>query len=501
MDIAIRRRFPSVGQAASFAAAVALTAAVIVLLSDQSAVWAAVIALMLAFGAAMFWSGAPKKALFHAFLITLPVDISKALIVPVGEIYTPGLYASVSDVIFFAYAALWFSEKILARQRLARLDAITKLAIVFTLYMWVSALVADDSFAGALVAITHTKHLLIFVIIADTIRSDRHIKEVMLALSAGLALQLAMVAAQQTTGVYIELAGAKMANPGNLVFIGEGGLHTFRPTGFLNHPIMLAGYLVLLLLPLFALVLAGRRRLGRAWAVSVLLFFGAACALILTLARSGWVAFGIAVLCFLSLGFMKGLVSRQQIIGMTLLAAIALAAISIAYPPAILRLTESDQRSSEGRLLMIDQASLIVTRNPVIGVGLGGYNKAARSNIPESFSHVGKDFQEALMKLGVVHNKYLLLAAETGIVGLVLFLLLLWKAIALFFSVRQWRDKVSAALGLGLACGLIGEAILYLFDHFYIDPGVELFWAFCGFLLALVRVQDVRGAKLAEQRP
>src|SRR6185369_10816079 len=92
------------------------------------------------------------------------------------------------------------------------------------------------------------------------------------------------------------------------------------------------------------------------------------------------------------------------------------------YPEAVQRLLSSDDGSTQARLLMIDQALLIVRQNPLLGVGLGGYVEAARDATPSSFSHVSPEFQEGVRKQ-VAHNKYLLTAAENGLAGLALFCL------------------------------------------------------------------------------
>ena len=479
-----------VSRIAAVAVPVVMLAAAIILLSGESLTWIELMIPALGFTTVMFYCRNPRQALLYTFLLTVPIDISKALIVPVGEIYTPGLYINVSDIFFVGYALLWLFDKALVSRSRIEFDKLTQLVFVFTVYMWLSALLAEDKFGGLLVAVTHTKFFLVFLVLSDSITHPRQLRGIVLVLACGLVLQLGMTGAQQLTGSYLALAGSKMAETGNLVFSGAGGLHAFRPTGFLNHPILLADYLVFLLLPLFGLVLLGSTRLRHIWIVSLLLFAGALGGLILTLARSGWIAFALSAVLFLFLGFRQGIVSRQQIAALTLLAVLGAATTAIVYPAAYLRLTEGDQRSSEGRLLMMDQARLIIQRHPITGVGLGGYNRAAHSDIPESFSYVGKDFQDGLIKLGIVHNKYLLVAAEHGIVGLLLFVAILWKMGRLFFSVPRWSDSVYLTLGLGLTCGIFAQAVLYLFEHFYVDIGLEFLWVFGGILLALTRMQQ-----------
>ena len=137
----------------------------------------------------------------------------------------------------------------------------------------------------------------------------------------------------------------------------------------------------------------------------------------------------------------------------------------------------------------MDQALLIIKRNPVLGVGLGGYNRAAQNNIPESFSTLSVWFQDELLK-GVVHNKYLLVASEQGLIGLGLLLYLLWRYFRLGIIKRHWARPVHFALALGLSGALAGQLVFFLFDHFYADIRISLLWLFLGLYHALVKMDQ-----------
>jgi O-antigen ligase len=187
-------------------------------------------------------------------------------------------------------------------------------------------------------------------------------------------------------------------------------------------------------------------------------------------------------------GARKRLIATRNVFAVAAALGCLLALVAVAYPAAYLRITESDHRSGEARMVMMDQALLIIGRHPVTGVGFGGYNRAAQNNIPESYSHLSQPFQEQLLK-GVVHNKYLLVTAEHGLIGLALFLALLWRHLAIFFRVPAWRPGLSGPLALGITGAIAGQAVFYLFDHFYLDVRMELLWFCFGLLIALARMQ------------
>jgi len=138
---------------------------------------------------------------------------------------------------------------------------------------------------------------------------------------------------------------------------------------------------------------------------------------------------------------------------------------------------------------MGQQALLIIRNHPITGVGLGGYTAAAQVYIPQSFSRVNPDFQQMVRK-GVVHNKYLLQAAETGIVGLVLFVFMCVTFVRACFRVRRWRDPVHFAIGMGIAAALVGQLVFFLFDHFYVDNRMLLLWITFGVAAGVIRTQS-----------
>lgn len=461
----------------------------IVMLSDQSPAWPLALAFALAGAAAMLFSKDMTRALFLGFLFALPFDIAKGVLAPDVVNYYPGFWISLSDLFLYGFLAFWFFGRKLVQREPCLWHPLARFGLLYTGYLWMSAILAVDPVHGMVMAVTHTKYLVAFLAVSDYIRKPADLRAPALALSAGLALQLLMVGAQLVTRSYLQFRGTNLSDTGNLTF--SGGFQAFRPTGFLKHPIALADYLAFLLLPATGLLLAGRREIGRRWIPLLLLTLGGGFALVATLSRGGWIATAVAMMFLALVAARRRLIRRQWLGGAAVALVVLLAVTAIAYPAAYLRLVESDARSSEGRVLMMDQALLIGNRNPVLGVGMGGYHRAAKANRPESFGAANEVLRDALIThLGVVHNKYLLVYAEHGLVGVALLLVLLWKSVRLFFGVRRWNDRAQELVGLGLAGAIVAQAVMYLFDHFYQEVGLLMFWVFTGLLAALARAQS-----------
>lgn len=393
----------------------------------------------------------------------------------------------------------WLFEKKIIKKENINWDKLLITGTAFTGWIWLTALTSISFKGGVLAALTFTKFFLAFLVVSDMVRTVPQIRSILKVFAVGLVVQLLMVSTQVLTGSWLEIQGAKFTTTGRvLVYESGGGTHVTRPSGFLHHPNVLADYLVFVLPVLLIFVILGQQLVGRkVWGYSCALFAGGSAALALSLSRGGWISFVVAALFMIYFGFRNRIVLPRHLMVLMTLVIIGTGFISIFYPGVILRITQRDQSSTESRIIMMDQALLIIRRNPFMGVGFGGYNRAARDNIPASYARVNKGFQDDLKK-GIVHNKYLLVAAEHGLVGLALFILLLYRSISTFFQVQVWRDKVYFGLALGLASAMVGQVIFYVFDHFYSDERIEMFWVFLGLLSALVSMQNrAAGARIS----
>ncbi|MDQ6869642.1 MAG: O-antigen ligase family protein [Pseudomonadota bacterium] len=279
-----------------------------------------------------------------------------------------------------------------------------------------------------------------------------------------------------------------------MVFAQAGGLHVSRVSGFLPHPLEFADYLTFILPPLIVMLLLGRRMVGTlVWSISAVLSGGAMVALILALSRAGWIAFGCSLAFIFVAGYRFGIVRTSHFIALAIIAGSLTVGISAFFPAAIYRVILSDNRSGDFRILLMDQALLIIEHHPLLGVGLGGYIKAAQTVTPSSWAAVPPDFRITLREL-IVHNKYLLTLAETGPAGLILFLIFLGMIVIVPFGQITWTTPEQFALVLGIAAAILAQMVFFLFDHFNDDTRNALLYAFCGLMLGMRDPQEGAGA-------
>jgi O-antigen ligase len=129
--------------------------------------------------------------------------------------------------------------------------------------------------------------------------------------------------------------------------------------------------------------------------------------------------------------------------------------------------TEDGQldHSSEVRIRLWQDAMQLISANPILGTGFNTYAYMAR---------VG-DYRDT-------HNYYLKVLVETGVIGLLLFLLLLGKCFSFGWSLfRRARNPLFAGLGLGLLGWLVCAAVSNAFGDRWSYLQIQgFFWVLAG---------------------
>jgi putative inorganic carbon (HCO3(-)) transporter len=152
------------------------------------------------------------------------------------------------------------------------------------------------------------------------------------------------------------------------------------------------------------------------WALAVLIFAG----IILSFSRMGFIAtlfsllvMGILVLGTTQLSWVKGS-RRRRWVGVGMVAALVLAGFVFLPPERLIQrfaeFVSTDGLTSEGRTDLWVEAIPLIRAYPLFGCGLGGY-ETAFSRFKISGVLVTDDF---------VHNDYLQLLAELGLLGFVI---------------------------------------------------------------------------------
>lgn len=275
--------------------------------------------------------------------------------------------------------------------------------------------------------------------------------------------------AQKSIGGLLWLLGERSFNastPGIANFSVFGRL-ILRPYGTFPHPNVLGGFLAITIpLILIRLISENSRKLKIWYAVSlalgtVVLFF--------TFSRAAW--FVALIGLFLASGnsgkIIVNWIKRKEKI--TLFIFYVFLILSIVLPLAIKQGTDVTNLSLQERVSLIRASLSIATTNITFGVGLNNFIIHLRSYIaPSSQAYI---FQP-------VHNIYLLVLSETGLIGFTLFI---------FFLIYIFRRSLIRPI---IALVLIQLYILGIFDHYLItlQQGQLLFTLFASLALIKRRV-------------
>jgi len=462
------------------------------LLSDQALAGPALVGL-LGLALVLWWWRAPRRMLIAGLYFLAPIDVSKALVAPLDRFYSPGLYLSAAHVMLLALALLWGGHRLLIERRALPLTRLDLAALAFLAVLGLRSMGTLQGGLATASAVAYGLAVLGFYVASHALRDEADLRLALVAAAAAVGAEFLWVAAQVATGTPLALPGAKVLNSGEMLSFGSEG-SAFRPAGFFVHPNALADHMTLVLPPAFALLLLGRRQLGpRARTLALGVLAAGSVMLLLTLSRGGWAAAILGGAWVLFLAVRRGLVSRRQLGALAVAGLAGLMIVIAVYPQLLLRLTAPDQRSTESRLILADQAMTIIRAHPWAGVGYGGYNRAAYEYMAPSFAYVSAEYQTALLQL-VVHNHYLLLAAELGVPAMLGFVVLL----AMF--VRQprpwpaWRDDGAFAVAAGLSGALLAQALFLASDNFYADIRIFMIWLTAGTLQGLCLRQRQQGA-------
>ncbi|HYM12627.1 MAG TPA: O-antigen ligase family protein, partial [Bryobacterales bacterium] len=285
---------------------------------------------------------------------------------------------------------------------------------------------------------------------------------------ATLVLQCAVYFAQTLLGATFTPAGEWITQPD--AALRYGGTVGERPAMFSSF------LLPLLLLATADFVTDSSHRLRR----SALVALGAA-TLILTLTRASWIGFALGLLYLVAACARRRILVRRNA---GLLALVLLAVMAALAPSIWIRITQNGQEAFEERRALAEMAVRVVRAHPLAGVGAGAYPFVFRDYLTPDLAD---DW------LYVVHNVYLLRAAETGLPGLAALLIFLCVAFRLAAPERM-SSPGARRMALGWRAGLIALAWEMLWDMSLGPATNSLLWFFCGLMAAAQASRAAGGA-------
>ena len=287
---------------------------------------------------------------------------------------------------------------------------------------------------------------LVFVCVANHVKTQDDLKVVMNGLLAGVAFEAFMAVWQWRMG------------PSPLMpFINEQ-YHRWRATGTFYVPHYLGNYLVLVLPILFRLFLFYKPN-NKNETIRNGIFLGlGAIAMLVTFARGPWMSFAgcMSVMLLLSLLKSKYRPKVKWAVGLLIVFG---GAFLMRYASTIENQFTDDRQ--DAAMIRFDQfriARRLIADNLVFGTGIGNYELVSPNYVYDYERLDPRSWQFSEM----VHNSYLFFTAQLGVPGILMFF---WGVFAVFrlgLKVVQSPIPYFSNIGFGILTGFLGIGIAFL---------------------------------------
>jgi putative inorganic carbon (hco3(-)) transporter len=208
------------------------------------------------------------------------------------------------------------------------------------------------------------------------------------------------------------------------------------------------------------------------WGRKSRLFYGMTCilallALVFSFSRGGWIGFLPAFIILTFILSKKGIVQ----IGKVRLVWAAILLVTLIFLPQISeRIFGDDANAAGSRIPLIKIAFNMIAEHPITGIGTNTFRSVIRNYM------AGID--ESTTYLHVVHNQYLLVFAEAGIIGLLSFLWLMYS----FFRESIWcvrnENTLPQLIGVATLAGYVAMSVHMLVDMYSSLLANSLMFAF-----------------------
>ncbi|MEZ5977452.1 MAG: O-antigen ligase family protein [Planctomycetota bacterium] len=430
-------------------------------------------------------SGNLRLYCLWGLLVTAPLDLSKRFM-PLFHMGGEGAFrVEASD--FFLLALLAYLVRDLAVEREWKLR-IPRAALWWTLVIGlgvVSVVLGPYRLAAAHESVRMVKALLLFLVVANSIVTERQVRQVVAGLFAVAAAQSVVALLQFFLEMNFGLVALGETEQIASESLTEGSLigqEITRVGAFMTHPNVFAAYLAFLLPIGIALLFARIPSWFKSLAVVTLLL--GELALVATGSRSGWVSFAAAFVVVMATSFVNPTIRKQYLMTRVIIVigAVVVGAALSGY--IVDRLTKSDPGAVDIRWRLAGDAWRMIQASPVLGHGLNSYVYAMPPYTSYSdYAGVSREYGDYLP---AVHNIFLLWWSETGTIGLVLHLLVLFAVARAALALTRLRRDFFGAVGIGALGSMTTIVIDGMFSFtLRVNGFLRVFWIVAGLLFAI----------------
>ncbi|MCA9103616.1 MAG: O-antigen ligase family protein [Planctomycetales bacterium] len=408
-----------------------------------------------------------RRLLLAIILLELPLQIDANLFrdeLDASHGAISGINVSLTTICLIALYAMSLPGMVVRAPRGATPSL--RAAIPLFVYLCVlvaSVVVATDTKLAFFEIVLLFQTFLLFVYLVFWTRTKEDVLFVVGVLLLGVVIQGTLMMGVKAVGhdIGVSVVSARVDEEG-------------RIEGTLGSPNDAAAYLTLFLVPSLAVLTMPLPRRYKLMAAAALVL--GVLALLLTLSRGGLLAFGISCGVFCLLACQRGRMSWRLPVAM---ATIALVAVLLNQEALAARFTDDDG-SASARLPLAELAAMMISDHPLIGVGANNCSVVSGDYV--------NTVELRTAWLYVIHNKYLLVWVESGILGLAAYLWFLVAVLRRGWVAWQLDDRILAPLGLAFAAAMFGQMFHMLVDVFHSRVQVQNFWLVAALIVAIYNV-------------
>jgi len=433
-------------------------------------------------------TGRWKQFFLIALMLGIPLQIKKTIFpYSITHVGGPGgIDVLFADGALIALYLHWALMTITRRQeRAIRITGIDLLVALLGAICLLSLVNTKEPTLVLIDLIRVVKVTLLYFYLANNIRTREEIRLVVWSLIAGASIQGCVTLVQAYLGRPIGLHLF-----GEVLQFGEmsAGVSIYRrPSGLMQSANTLGLYLLCLLpLSLSALFWTGSI-FARLFCLGT--FAAGTMALIITYSRGSWLGFIFGSLVFFLWLLRKKLITyRRHFHLLALFALLVMMILVIMWPKIMDRLLHTPSIPIHTRTFLTRLCLKVCATHPLLGVGLNtSAETATRMILTVRDPHNIIDY---VMANPLVHNLYLLMLSEIGLLGLSVFLCLLVALFRQALKAIQIQDRLAMSVGVAIYSALSGFLVAELFDFSYrLDQVFYLFWALSGLIVAINRRQ------------
>ncbi len=357
-----------------------------------------------------------KRFLLALLFLAVPINLDVSVAIsslPENIVALRELRVSLVTVVLVVGYALWLIEKPWDAHysRIRFFPEISWPALSVIVTMFISMLSAKDlQLAGFQIA-QYIELFLVYFYVANHVRNSEDMSFVIRIILVGLLFESVIMILQWTTGLTFSFAGMDAS----IYSSGQADMQS-RVGGTLDGPNGAGAYLGAHLALAAAFIFAAKTNWEK-WFAAIVLGLGSV-AIVATFSRSAWAGLVAAIALIIGISILRRWIRMGQVMAII---CIAVALVGVLYVPISMRLTGDDHGSADSREELKSLAQEVIKAHPLIGIGTNNYALVARDYI----SPRQNNMDLVTLSTQPVHNTYMLVWAERGIIGLLVFMVFL----------------------------------------------------------------------------